>query len=155
MTAGEHQKDLHQRCAQKTNNVHSTGGKSLQGWERSRLKLSFMIGWNTPVNPSSLFLTHCFTSGSTLLCSEKQRSRREGELDKWMGQTHVCIPFTFRAKSSLTTCPLTAPWICKSQMSWPGMSDSIGLLKLADKGIKKQHQKISVSGKNMREIWLL
>lgn len=58
-------------------------------------------GWNTLVDLSSLFLTHCLTFVSTPLYLVNQRSRREGELDKWMGQTHICTSVFARSFSDI------------------------------------------------------
>lgn len=128
-----------QRFVQKSDNVHWTVVKSL--WIRCRSHLMqralWWAGWKTLVNLSSLFLTHCLTFVSTLLCLVKQRSWRDKELDKWMGQTHVCTirlcevsqwhsafpaPYTNLNLKCWTLCPkhssFNSPWVCKSKTFW-------------------------------------
>lgn len=128
-----------ERFVKKSDNVHWTVVKSL--WIRCRSHLMqralWRAGWKTLVNLSSLFLTHCLTFVSTLLYLVKQRSWRDKELDKWMGQTHVCTSVFARSLSdivlsqphtltltlnaepfALNIVPLTAPWVCKSKTFW-------------------------------------
>lgn len=81
-------------------------------------------GWKTLVNLSSLFLTHCLTFVSTLLYLVKQRSWRDRQLDKWMGQTHVCtsvfatslIDIVHVQPHTLTLTCITKCWtLCPTQ----------------------------------------